>query len=74
MESCQTCYGTGDTFNLRTGSCLSGELAAIATFPVKVEDDHVWVELPPAHEMGRVRANPQAQPSTTPARVPEQVA
>jgi nitrite reductase (NADH) large subunit len=36
------------TFSLATGACLSGEPYEIATFPVRVEDGDVFVELPPA--------------------------
>jgi nitrite reductase (NADH) large subunit len=39
------------TFDLRTGACLSGESLAISTFPVRVEGDDVFVELPPAEEL-----------------------
>ncbi len=39
------------TFDLETGSCLSGEALAIATYPVRVSGDEVWVELPPADEL-----------------------
>ncbi len=35
------------TFSLATGECLSGDAAAIRTFPVKVEGNQVMVELPP---------------------------
>jgi nitrite reductase (NADH) large subunit len=36
------------TFDLESGACLSGEDLSIATFPVRVDGDDVWVELPPA--------------------------
>jgi nitrite reductase (NADH) large subunit len=39
------------TFALDSGDCLSGEPYALATFPVKVEQDVVYVELPPAKEL-----------------------
>jgi nitrite reductase (NADH) large subunit len=38
-------------FDLTTGACLSGDALEIATFPVRVEGDEVWVELPPAQEL-----------------------
>jgi nitrite reductase (NADH) large subunit len=38
------------TFDLRTGDCLSGESFGLQTFPVRVEGDHLWAELPPAAE------------------------
>ena len=34
-------------FSLETGNCLSGEAMSIRTFPVKVQDGAVYVELPP---------------------------
>ena len=39
------------TFSLETGECLSGDTYAISTFPVKVEGDDVYVELPPPGEL-----------------------
>jgi nitrite reductase (NADH) large subunit len=39
------------TFDLKTGACLSGDSLEIATFPVRIEGDGVWVELPPAMEL-----------------------
>jgi nitrite reductase (NADH) large subunit len=39
------------TFDLHTGKCLSGESLEIATFPVRVEGDDVWVELPAAEDL-----------------------
>ena len=39
------------TFDLQSGACLSGDALAIATFPVRIDDDDVWVELPPADEI-----------------------
>jgi nitrite reductase (NADH) large subunit len=41
------------TFDLSSGRCLSGEDLEIATFPVRIEGDDVWVELPPAEELAR---------------------
>jgi nitrite reductase (NADH) large subunit len=40
------------TFDLQSGACLSGEDYALATFPVRTEDGVVYVELPPAEELG----------------------
>ncbi len=40
------------TFDLRTGACLSGDPLEIATFPVRIDGDHVLVELPPAPQQG----------------------
>jgi nitrite reductase (NADH) large subunit len=39
------------TFALDSGQCLSGDGYAIATFPVKVEQGLVYVELPPAQQL-----------------------
>ncbi|MGH2624616.1 MAG: nitrite reductase small subunit NirD [Sphingobacterium sp.] len=33
------------TFALDTGECLSGDVCAIKTFPVKVENNHVYIAL-----------------------------
>lgn len=40
-------------FSLEDGRCLTGENFEIHTFPVKVEGDGVYVELPPAQELAR---------------------
>ena len=39
------------TFSLESGECLSGEDFNVLTFPVRVEDGSVWIELPPAAEL-----------------------
>jgi NAD(P)H-dependent nitrite reductase small subunit len=39
------------TFDLKTGACLTADAPPIATFPVRVENGDVWVELPPAEEL-----------------------
>jgi nitrite reductase (NADH) large subunit len=39
------------TFSLETGACLSGEDYTVRTFPVKVDGDDVYVQLPPASEL-----------------------
>ena len=39
------------TFSLDSGTCLSGEDYQVRVFPVKVEGDDVYVELPPAAEL-----------------------
>ncbi|WP_165251260.1 nitrite reductase large subunit NirB [Paludisphaera soli] len=41
-------------FSLESGSCLGGEPYRLEVFPVKVEGDDVYVELPPEAEMGRL--------------------
>jgi len=38
-------------FSLQDGSCLTGEDYEIFTFPVKVEDGTIYVELPPEQEL-----------------------
>jgi nitrite reductase (NADH) large subunit len=39
------------TFDLQTGRCTSGEALEVTTYPVRVDGDDVWVELPPPEEM-----------------------
>jgi nitrite reductase (NADH) large subunit len=39
------------TFSLETGAGLSDPELAIRVFPVKVEDDKVFLQLPPTHEL-----------------------
>jgi nitrite reductase/ring-hydroxylating ferredoxin subunit len=39
------------TFSLRTGACLSGDVPALRTFPVRVDGERVLVELPPAEAL-----------------------
>jgi NAD(P)H-dependent nitrite reductase small subunit len=39
------------TFDLESGHCLSGDALEIATFPVRLEGDDVYVELPPAADL-----------------------
>jgi nitrite reductase (NADH) large subunit len=39
------------TFSLESGACLSGESYGVEVFPVRVEGDDVYVELPPESEM-----------------------
>ena len=41
------------TFSLESGACLSGESYRVEVFPVRVEGDDVFVELPPESEMER---------------------
>ncbi len=43
-------------FSLKTGECLSGEEYALKVFPVKVEGDEVFVELPPATQLDALLA------------------
>ena len=43
-------------FSLQDGSCLSGEEYAIRTYPVKVQDESVFVQLPSAVELATVPA------------------
>jgi nitrite reductase (NADH) large subunit len=38
-------------FSLRSGKCLTGEEYSIHTFPVRVEEGEVYVELPPASDL-----------------------
>ncbi|HEU4734755.1 MAG TPA: nitrite reductase small subunit NirD, partial [Kofleriaceae bacterium] len=39
------------TFDLASGACLSRDAPPIATFPVRIEHDEIWVELPPIEQM-----------------------
>lgn len=42
-------------FALETGECLSGDVnLRLMTFDIKVEDDHIWLHLPPTHELDRL--------------------
>ncbi len=47
------------TFDLTSGACLSGEDLEIATFPVRVEGEDVWIELPPAEELAPAACEPR---------------
>jgi hypothetical protein len=49
------------TFALSSGECLSGEDYRIATFPVRVDGDDVYVELPPAAELERAVCKEEAE-------------
>jgi nitrite reductase (NADH) large subunit len=42
------------TFSLKSGECMSGESYRIRTFPVKIENDAVYVELPNVREVGKL--------------------
>lgn len=44
------------TFSLKTGDSLQGEDYNIRTFPVKVEDDQVYLELPPTAVLDQLLA------------------
>ncbi len=33
------------TFSLQTGACLSGDDYQIKTYPIKVEDEKVWIKI-----------------------------
>jgi nitrite reductase (NADH) large subunit len=52
------------TFDLDSGKCLSGEELEIATFPVRIEGDDVFVELPPAEDLAKVAC--RDAPASTP--------
>jgi hypothetical protein len=38
-------------FGLDTGACLSGESYELMTFPVRVDEDRVYLELPPEEQL-----------------------
>src|SRR5262245_1214266 len=44
------------TFSLDSGTCLSGEDYAVQVFPVKVEGDNVYLELPPTEVLDALLA------------------
>jgi len=39
------------TFSLETGTCLSGEDYSVRVFPVKIDGDDVYLQLPPVEEL-----------------------
>ncbi len=61
------------TFSLESGECLSGEPYRLQLFRVKVEDDRVWAELPPAEQLDAVLATEIFCPSAAGA-LPEPIA
>jgi nitrite reductase (NADH) large subunit len=44
------------TFSLDSGACLSGDDYAVQVFPVKVEGDDVYLELPPTDVLDKLLA------------------
>jgi nitrite reductase (NADH) large subunit len=44
------------TFSLESGECLTGENLQVSVFPVKVDGDDVYVQLPPAAELDATMA------------------
>ena len=48
------------TFSLESGACLSGESYRVEVFPVRVEGDDVYVELPSDSEMERLARVPKS--------------
>ncbi|MGH7803816.1 MAG: nitrite reductase small subunit NirD, partial [Candidatus Binatia bacterium] len=53
-------------FSLPDGKCLSGEPLTLATFPVRVEGDDVWVELPPERVLDEALATERVRISASP--------
>ncbi|MBI2425028.1 MAG: nitrite reductase small subunit NirD [Candidatus Hydrogenedentes bacterium] len=43
------------TFSLETGACLSGDSIQVQTYPVKILEDRVWLELPPEKAMKKAK-------------------
>ena len=43
-------------FSLKTGECISGEDFSVKVFPVKVEGDQVYLDLPPKEQLGALLA------------------
>ncbi|MGZ5943816.1 MAG: nitrite reductase large subunit NirB [Isosphaeraceae bacterium] len=48
------------TFSLESGACLSGDSYRVEVFPVRVEGDDVYVELPSDSEMERLARVPKS--------------
>lgn len=44
------------TFSLESGRCLGGDDYTVRVFPVKVEADDVYLQLPPAEQLDAVLA------------------
>ena len=44
------------TFSLDSGACLSGDVYTVQVFPVKVEGDDVYLELPPTEVLDKLLA------------------
>jgi hypothetical protein len=69
------------TFDLRTGVCFSDSALKIATFPVRLDGTHVWVDLPRPEMIAAPSCDhdvhddegksPGARERETPARVDE---
>ena len=55
------------TFSLKTGECLSGEALKVRTFPVRVQDGDVYLELPNPQEIEKLVPVPEPCPGATPA-------
>jgi nitrite reductase (NADH) large subunit len=55
------------TFSLKTGECLSGDAYKVRTFPVRIEDDQVLLELPSAAEIEKLVPVPDHCAGVTPA-------
>jgi nitrite reductase (NADH) small subunit len=55
------------TFSLKSGECLSGDPYKIRTFPVRVEDGDVYVELPSPQEIEKLVPIADPCPGVTPA-------
>jgi nitrite reductase (NADH) large subunit len=39
------------TYSLNSGACLSGEALSVKVFPVQIQDDDVYLELPPEAQL-----------------------
>jgi nitrite reductase/ring-hydroxylating ferredoxin subunit len=52
------------TFSLKTGECLSGDPYKIRTFPVRVQNGDVYLELPSPGEIEKLV--PTSEPMTCP--------
>jgi nitrite reductase (NADH) large subunit len=54
------------TFSLKSGECLSGDPYKIRTFPVRVEGDEVYLELPSTQEIEKLVPIADPCPGVTP--------
>ncbi len=50
------------TFSLEDGRCLTGENYELMTFPVRITDGSVYLELPPVQEAARIVPSERRQP------------
>ncbi len=54
------------TFDLRSGACLSNDAPPIATYPVRLDGDDIYVELPPVEQLHAVACPLDETPASPP--------